>query len=150
MKRRCHLCIRQGIVSAKKMTSSKHSPPSVAVGHDHDMEAGGVGGWTTPHETEFADPFDIGNTKNASIETLQRWRVRSIPHGLFLVRIDQILFLLSMLSSLQPNEEMPRFIRIVPMSHGWVFIMQMAWHCLTKRTADARRLDGEIFGSTLT
>ncbi|PSS18180.1 Calcium-transporting ATPase [Actinidia chinensis var. chinensis] len=56
------------------MTSSKHSPPSVAVGHDHDMEAGGVGGWTTPHETEFVDPFDIGNTKNASIETLKRWR----------------------------------------------------------------------------
>ncbi|XP_057504064.1 calcium-transporting ATPase 9, plasma membrane-type-like isoform X1 [Actinidia eriantha] len=66
--------MRQGIVSAKKMTSSKHSAPSVAVGHDHDMEAGGVGVWTTPHETEFVDPFDIGNTKNASIETLKRWR----------------------------------------------------------------------------
>ncbi|GFY97327.1 autoinhibited Ca(2+)-ATPase 9 [Actinidia rufa] len=56
------------------MTSSNHSAPSVAVGHDHDMEAGGVGAWITPHETEFVDPFDIGNTKNASIETLKRWR----------------------------------------------------------------------------
>ena len=118
----------QGIVTAKNMTSGKHSPPSVAVGHDHDhdLEAGGVGGWTTPHETEFVDPFDIGNTKNASIETLKRWRVRSIPHRLFLVCTDPILFLLSMLWSIQPNEEMTRFIRIVPMSHGWVFIMQMA------------------------
>ncbi|GFZ04390.1 heme binding protein [Actinidia rufa] len=57
------------------MTSGNYSPPSDH-NHDHDidMEAGGVGGWTTPHETEFVDPFDIGNTKNASIETLQRWR----------------------------------------------------------------------------
>lgn len=40
--------------------------------HDHDVEAG----WATQEGEEFTDPFDIANTKNASVESLKRWRVR--------------------------------------------------------------------------
>lgn len=47
----------------------------------HDLETGppsnapaDEGGSTI--DEEFSDPFDIGNTKNASHDLLKRWRVR--------------------------------------------------------------------------
>lgn len=51
------------------------APAAAGNDHEHDVEAGGVAG-LAPQEVEFVDPFDIANTKNASIESLKRWRVR--------------------------------------------------------------------------
>ncbi|THG15819.1 hypothetical protein TEA_007994 [Camellia sinensis var. sinensis] len=51
---------------------------AAAVSHDpvHVMEVGSVEGWARPEEEEeeFEDPFDIANTKKASVEMLRRWR----------------------------------------------------------------------------
>ncbi|KAG5538100.1 hypothetical protein RHGRI_025250 [Rhododendron griersonianum] len=49
------------------------APAAAGNDHEHDVEAGGVAG-LAPQEVEFVDPFDIANTKNASIESLKRWR----------------------------------------------------------------------------
>ena len=51
-----------------------------------DLEVGGGVGVSSQHqphyhheeddnEDQFDDPFDIGNTKNASVQSLKRWRV---------------------------------------------------------------------------
>lgn len=55
------------------------SPPPVSHHPEHnDMEAGFVPHGQHEHhhqeEEEFADPFDIANTKKASVESLRRWR----------------------------------------------------------------------------
>lgn len=49
----------------------------------HDLETGdssaaqdGADGGDWAGDDDFSDPFDIANTKNASHESLKRWRVR--------------------------------------------------------------------------
>ncbi|KAA8541543.1 hypothetical protein F0562_022695 [Nyssa sinensis] len=48
--------------------ASINASPGIA--QQHDMESGD--GWG--RDDVFSDPFDIANTKNASLETLKRWR----------------------------------------------------------------------------
>lgn len=53
------------------------SPSSSYYLPQHDMEAGANGGENVP-----SDPFDITNTKNASLEMLKRWRVSVFTQSL--------------------------------------------------------------------
>lgn len=65
------------------MKTGNDSPPPTAAEPQHDLEAGIIdidassasAKGLAADEEEFSDPFDIGNTKNASHESLKRWRV---------------------------------------------------------------------------
>lgn len=62
-------------------------PSAMPCSHQEDLEAGprpGPGPSFTEEDPEVAlpDPFDIADTKNASHETLRRWRV--IEHNYML------------------------------------------------------------------
>ncbi|XP_022844925.1 calcium-transporting ATPase 9, plasma membrane-type-like [Olea europaea var. sylvestris] len=64
------------------MKTGNDSPPPTAAEPQHDLEAGIIdidassasAKGLAADEEEFSDPFDIGNTKNASHESLKRWR----------------------------------------------------------------------------
>ena len=77
--------------------------------HEHDVEDGihlvahsgqppSPGSWLPSHDNDnhhhddddddgFSDPFDIANTKTASLESLKRWRVPSLFTLLFFTRL---------------------------------------------------------------
>lgn len=63
------------------------SLPGKVPKHEDDVEAaiGHGGGGENSYDDEFSDPFDIANTKNASVQTLRRWRVRFSPQCQFII-----------------------------------------------------------------
>lgn len=69
-------------------------------GRENDVEAGPKlpGEGEEEDNVDQSDPFDVADTKNASLETLRRWRV--LPHSLipliyppFFYLLMQFLFL---------------------------------------------------------
>lgn len=68
--------------ASTSLTVNMEAPPP----EKDDTEANvviNVGNWVAS-EDEFSDPFDIDSTKNASHESLKRWRVMpALPCNIF-------------------------------------------------------------------
>ena len=72
--------------------TNNHSPNNH---HYHDEEAGGGPGSAKfgDYELSSGDPLDIPQTKNASLETLKRWRVITLHYNAIVAFLPFYIYL---------------------------------------------------------